>query len=35
MNLSNVMEGEGLEAVIESCRKRNEEEAMAGLLTNT
>jgi len=31
MNLSNVMDGEGLEAVIDSCRKRNEEEIMASL----
>ena len=32
MNLDNVMDGEGLEAVIEACRRGHEEEVMAGLL---
>lgn len=34
MNLSNVLDGEGLEVIIDSCRKRNEEDAMAGLLND-
>lgn len=32
MNLDSVLDGEGLEAVIEACRRRHEEEVMAGLL---
>ncbi|PVG03947.1 release factor [Serendipita vermifera] len=32
MNLDDVMDGEGLERVIDACRKRNEEETMASLI---
>lgn len=32
MNLANVLDGEGLESVIDACRKQHEEETMQALL---
>ncbi|KAG8839534.1 hypothetical protein FRC18_010313 [Serendipita sp. 400] len=32
MNLSHILEGEGLERVVDACRKRHEEDIMVGLL---